>query len=193
MNILTIDFDWIMSDIIECYNDNIETNSDYEEMWADIKRRMPTLNYNPNMILFKEVEKLCAIFHDRLYKIKSHEEVVKYVPPDCDILINMDHHHDWYKASDRPSDYGCGNWGRYLYDRKMIKQFIWIPNPTSHSLGIFDDRSKDLRVALGDPMETIRRYKFDRCILCQSPEWLPPEVNDFWDMWTSTLDFVNEK
>lgn len=192
MNILTIDFDWIMGDIIECYNNRITTGDNYKEMWQDIKRRMPTLNYNPNMKLFKEVQKLCETFRGRLYKIVNHQEVISFIEDKCDILINMDHHHDYYEATTRPV-YDCSNWVRYLYNKKMLKQFIWIPNSTSHGLHDLDE-DRSLVVAPHDnPMETIRRYKIDKCILCQSPEWLSPEVNEFWDLWTSTLDFVNEK
>ena len=192
MNILTIDFDWIMSDIIECYNDDISTGGDYEEMWEDIKRRMPTLNYNPNMELFGKVEELCKMFHDRLYKITNHQQVVPYVGDGCDVLINMDHHHDYYKASIRPA-YDCSNWARYLHTKKMMRQFIWIGNPTSHGLHSLDEDRSLVVAPSFEPMDTIRRYKIDKCILCQSPEWLSPEVNQFWDIWTSTLDFIEEK
>lgn len=191
MNILTIDFDWIMSDVIECYNNNITTGDDYDEMWKDIKRRMPTLNYNPNIELFEKIQKLCTIFHDRLYKIRNHQDVIPYVGNGCDILINIDHHHDYYKPTIRPP-YDCSNWVRYLHQKKLFQQYIWIPNPTSHDLDILDADQR-LYTMMEEPIELIRRYKIDKCILCQSPEWLSPEVNKFWDIWTSTLDFVEEK
>ena len=190
MNILTIDFDWIMGDIIETYNGEISTEEDYQSMWGNILLNSPGVNYCPNYELYKDIKNICNLFKGKLYKIINHHDIVKYIEEPIDTLINIDHHHDYYKSSG--VTYNCGNWVRWLYSHNKLKNYIWIPNHSSQ-LNLIDENDLHLLTVPPYPMETLFRYKIDKVFLCQSPEWLSPQANELWNLWTSTLDFNNEK
>ncbi len=190
MNILTIDFDWIMGDIIETYNGEISSDSDYNTMWDSILLHSPGVNYWPNFKLYQDLKDICRIYRDKLYKITNHHDIVPYIKEPIDTLINIDHHHDYYKASG--AHYNCGNWVRWLHNKGKFKTYIWVPNDTS-VLDLADENNLSLLTVPPYPMETLFRYKIDQVFLCQSPEWLSPQANELWNLWTSTLDFINEK
>ena len=191
MNILTIDFDWIMSDIIETYNGEISSNEDYDKMWNGILLHSPGVNYWPNFKLYQEIKDICDIYKGKLYKITNHHDIVRYIEnlnEPVETLLNIDHHHDYYK--DSGLHYNCGNWVRWLYKNKKFKDYIWIPNDTSQ-LHLSDENDIHLLTVPPYPREAIFRYKIDQVFLCQSPEWLSPQANELWNLWTATLDFNN--
>jgi len=190
MNILTIDFDWIMGDIIETYNGEISANEDYNIMWDNILLHSPGVNYWPNYQLYQEIKDICTIYKNKLYKIKNHHDIVPFIENPIDTLINIDHHHDYYFLNG--FSYNCGNWVKWLYQHKMFKNYIWIPNTTSQ-LNLIDENDLHLLTVPPYPRETLFRYKIDQVFLCQSPEWLSPQANELWELWTSTLDFINKK
>lgn len=190
MNILTIDFDWVMGDIIEAYNGEISAGEDYALMWDKILLHTPGINYWPNYKLYKDIQHICSLYKGKLYKITNHHEIVPFIKEPIDTLINIDHHHDYYKSSG--VSYNCGNWVRWLYNHQQIKNYIWIPNDSSQ-LDLFEQNDLHLLTVSPYPMETLFRYKIDKVFLCQSPEWLSPQANELWNLWTSTLDFIEEK
>lgn len=190
MNILTIDFDWTMADIIEAYNGEISGNENYNAMWDPIIRHMPGINWWPNYKLYLELKNICSIYKNKLYKITNHHDIVPYIENPINTLINIDHHHDYYKETGL--SYNCGNWVRWLYKQNKFKQYIWIPNETSQ-LNLYEEKDTNLLTVAPYPMETLYHYQIDQVFLCQSPEWLSPQANELWDLWTSTLDFINEK
>ena len=170
MNILTIDFDWIMGDIIETYNGEISANEDYDTMWNSILLHSPGINYWPNYQLYQEIKDICTIYKNKLYKIKNH--------------------HDYYSLNG--FSYNCGNWVKWLYQHKMFKDYIWIPNTTSQ-LNLIDENDLHLLTVPPYPREALFRYKIDQVFLCQSPEWLSPQANELWELWTSTLEKKKKK
>ena len=190
MNILTIDFDWIMGDVIEAYNDDISAGEDHQQLWDSISKRLPGVNLWPNYSLYLDIKNICNLYKGKLYKITNHHDIVSYIKEPIDTLINIDHHHDYYKATG--VTYNCGNWVRWLHNQKKFKTYIWIPNDSS-LLTLADQNNLSLLTVPPYPMETLYRYKIDQVFLCQSPEWLSPQANELWNLWTPTLDFIEEK
>jgi len=186
MNILTIDFDWIMSDSIECYNDLISTSTTRSN-WADFRKTMPGLNFNPSWELFHTVKKICEIYRGKLYKIIDHAEILQYINQPIDTLINIDHHHDYFKSNGLQPF--CGDWVRRLDNKKWFKSYIWIPNPTSDIQDL--EKKNYFYIAKPDPMLTLQKYSIAQVYLCQSPQWLPWEAIELWDLFVATLDFNN--
>lgn len=195
MNILTIDFDWIMSPVIEAYN-NFVDEDDWKTRnlcWEEIHRVLPGMNFFPDLSLFDNVIEICEKYQDRLYKINSHEEVIPYCKG-ADVVVNIDHHHDWY-GTQLIREPNCADWARYLWDTKKIKQYIWIANPTSNSFPFFKfDIPKDGVIVInGDPFFTLSKFNFDKIILCKSEYWLSDEALSLWNILIRRFDFINEK
>lgn len=189
MNLLTIDFDWIMAPVINAYNDMVGSHEDdIIGLWQLIKRRMPGINFQPDWNLFAKIRSICEMYAGRLYKIQNHDQVVPFCEAGVEVLINLDHHHDYYGGDGLTFD--CSNWVKRLEFRKQFKKYIWIPSPTS----ILElDKKPNFFTASSEPMDTLRKYTIDQVVLCQSPQWLSPECNELWEMFTSTLDFLDKE
>ena len=191
MNILTIDFDWIMWPVINAYNDIVPAILDipYQKLWDKIHYLVPGVSMQPSWDSFQTIKNLCSTYSTKLYKIEDHGEIVSLCTEPCDVLINMDHHHDYYDGNG--IDYDCSNWVRVLERKKLFKQYIWIPSKSSWKEDF--EKKPIFYIAPVNPMETLRKYKIDKVILCQSPQWLSPEANELWDMFITTLDFLNKE
>lgn len=192
MNILTIDFDWIMGPCIEAYN-NFISEDDYETRdlcWEDIHKALPEFRFTPDLNLFENVWELCETHKEHLYIINSHEQVIPLCPDQFDTLINIDHHHDWYSEEKFIRVPNCATWAQYLWERKRIKKYIWICNTTSlNSLPTDPNLIKWDQ----DPFVLLVKYPIDKCILCKSEYWLSDEGIQLWDILTRNFDFINKK
>jgi len=190
MNICTIDFDWIMWPVINAYNDMVPAKMDapIQKLRDEVRKMIPGVDLRPDWPSFQKIKSICEIYQNRLYKIEDHGEIVDLCKEPCDFLINIDHHHDYYKGDGLT--YDCSNWVRVLERRKLFKQYIWVPSKSS----VTDlDKKSTFFTASPEPMETLRKYKIDKVILCESPQWLSTECSELWEMFTSTLDFLNKE
>ena len=148
MNVLSIDFDWIMEPTIEAYN-NLAHGHDphgYAEIWKIIQNKMPGFepecDLNKFTDLFFFLKSLAKNISKENIKIAfNHEEIYDFVK-DCEELTiyNIDHHHDmgYSKPSERQEDnqslleeLGCGNWVSYLRKNNNLNQYCWVGNYNS--------------------------------------------------------------
>jgi len=78
---------------------------------------------------------------------------------------------------------------RRLDQKKWFKQYIWIPNTTSARRDL--EAKSYFTVASPDPMETLKKYSITEVYLCESPQWLPWEAIELWNLFVESLDFNN--
>ena len=121
--ILTIDFDIVMKNSIELYN-----NLAQSETWESKLKLSPLLNYLPidgatyqklTRFLIKKI--FSTLDKDKIHFLGNHKDIVKYLSKEEQYhILNFDHHHDWcYSDEDyenKIEKLNCGNWVKYLSD-----------------------------------------------------------------------------
>lgn len=197
MNVLSIDFDWIMEPVIEAYN----TISDipdisYHECWNIIQDNFPNLHYYCNNTLLKKIFEIIKYFPNQVIFGKNHHEILSIINNDfINILVNIDHHHDCYGIhADQNNEIHCGNWVDFLFDNNQIFQYIWINNSTSNiNQGNFFNYLKNNKAYIEKNIDYIlENIKFDKIFLCLSPTWIPPQCMPLWDILVNYYNIICE-
>jgi len=199
LNILSIDFDWIMQPTIEAYNNLCHGNSPLgpKEIWEQIEMTMPGFEAHCDLNRFtdlyftlKEVIKnltkddcYVGLAHDELYKFMKMLDAKKYN------IYNIDHHHDLgYHITDESLDeqsISLANWAaKAHFDLNMYK-YTWIHNPNSYMPEKIPEKLKythttDLRI--------LDEIKFDKVFICASWEWVPLKYQNLFAILTSLVD-----
>lgn len=194
--ILTIDFDIIMAPSIQLYNDIIGDQKGINK----VIKNYPLLEYTLTGDFFiyetltRELMKLFKrVSAEKVKFISEHQTLIKLTEEfDRFDLINIDHHHDIGYNSTRPTTKivrpECGNWVKYLSDKNKINQYIWIHNENSN----FPENGLS-KPYLYDSVE-IKNFNFDaieqidKLIICNSPQWIPPNIQGLFMAWVSIAE-----
>ena len=209
VNILSIDFDWIMEPSIEIYNDIVSSE---DGPWAAFQERAPGVKMECS---FSKYEDLCTFLgthtNPRLTSkdiliCNEHHELFHFIekinrPFN---LYNIDHHHDCGYAVDKEYQsietayqtlgLTCGNWVYALAKDHpdLFLSYNWICNynsvPPINELFTLVPHFMSSR-----DLQTIDRIHFDKICLCQSSQWIPPEYRPlFRAMLGLFANFINK-
>lgn len=207
LNILSVDFDWIMAPSINLYNNMVR--EDGTDIWAAWTAAAP------GCILLPDLHKyslLCTYLGDNVdhlqpqdfYTCDSHAEIInkihEWIPANTTFNIcNIDHHHDtgyraddgeytWDTLVDQP---GCGNWVSVLKNQygNYFQSYVWLANENS-DFNLLDGVEEQYQIyhPTTDIYE-LANLQFDKVFICCSRSWVPPEYRYLFD----SLVFLLEK
>lgn len=199
--VLTIDFDIIMSPSIQLYNDLIGDRKGVNK----IIKQYPLMEYimAPDFFIYENLTReLVRLFKrlptDKVFFISEHDSVISLTKDLKEFkLVNIDHHHDiGYDKTTATTKIlypDCGNWVKYLSDKGKITEYVWVNNSNS-------DKPNDslLRAYLGAFLE-IKEFDFesiqdiDRLIICNSPQWIPPNSQALYMAWVGIAEEFYER
>tara|TARA_R100001163_G_C5067934_1_gene207511 strand:+ start:2248 stop:2745 length:498 start_codon:yes stop_codon:yes gene_type:complete len=147
LNILSIDFDWILN-----------------------ARQQEDLLSFLIPIIYKHKDIIMALSHDKIYTLFDHGF-------DEYNLFNIDHHHDYYYDKNQLKSLNEGNWLYHLSNVFKNKiNYTWISNPTSSHLFI-RDMSNLKSFNFDHNISFIKQKIFDKVFICCSPDYATtPEV-----------------
>lgn len=184
--IVTIDFDIIMSPSIELYNDRI---GPHEKDVEATMRKFPCLN---GMTANLDVYRMLTHFINRVdFKnisfITQHREMRNFMSEfDEPIeLVNIDHHHDIEyadKDADKTDNEHDGNWVKTYFQQNKIAKYCWINNVNSTPLSatMLEKFPHESFYISEEILETLNP---DHLIICLSPEWVPPTYYALFTLW----------
>lgn len=200
VNILTIDFDYIMSPCINLYNDMCSGNQNPTESWERIEAERKINNhisYDATSICnIAIIIKYILTFNKecKFHVVKDHQDLIDVVgvndSDDIYNVTNIDFHHDiYYRPEDVVKmdyyhDYNCSNWLAYMYYIDKLNTYTWIKaaNSDQVNLDMFDDELKE-KITI-QPSVYLQDYtkscmankldpKVDHIVFCLSPQWVP--------------------
>lgn len=194
INILSVDFDWIMEPSINMYNDHIRGSTTIDEI----------LKNNPGIVVKPDIQKFYTLFTlinvisnwidnpNHFVIADNHQEIVDTINTKWDIqdkytLYNIDHHHDCGYDVKTLEDIDnqnvqCGNWVHWI---KNLDKYIWINNKNSDTFMTQEIFYAIPKYQMSYDINLIRNVKFDYLFLCLSPGWTPKE---FWPLF-DTISF----
>lgn len=204
MNILSVDFDWIMQPTIEAYNNMVHgyTKLGPKEVWEHIEKNIPgfeplcDLNRFTDLYFFlkdhsKNLYKediYIGFNHDELYRFMDDLNAKKY------LVYNVDHHHDLgYRLDEQPLEeqpITLANWAEKAHENLNMYKYVWIHNANSCLPEKIPDKLKythttDIRLLDG--------VKFDKIFICASWEWVPLKYQNLFAILTSLFDDLENK
>ena len=174
MNIVTIDFDIIMWPSIEIYNDLVNSELSIQDILDD----NPNGGFVPtaDLWLYKYLTDyilsvIKSINKDHILFVESHEEVYtkfKDIYPAI-TLYNIDHHHDLGYGDNDECD--CGSWAKYLLDKGINKDNIYIENKAKNTAEnfkysaeiinkIINEENKEIKIGVVTSDVHMKRTKY---------------------------------
>lgn len=197
INIVTIDFDIIMHECIQFYNDMIEEDDGLD---ANL---FPFVNSFPaDLNLYEYLTRYIFSLKDKsnIYFISTHQNIAGYLndlPEDEEYcLYNIDHHHDvGYDINWRiPSLFaGIGDWVKYAREKKLIHKYVWINDDNSVPVEKSGEKFIDEIFNIRDFNLMELSDKTDMLVLCGSPEWIPPIYQPLFSTWQTLLEETEHK
>lgn len=204
MNILSIDFDWIMEPSIEAYNNLVNTDSLFGpmELWNKIQNIIPNINPECNLdhfnILYFLIKKYSkqlkfedcyiALSHGDLYDFMEQINDKKYV------VYNIDHHHDLgYNIQCNDLDNtvpNLANWAYHANKNLNMYKYVWIHNPNSCMPERIPEKLKYIHTT---DLNILNNVKFDKIFICASWEWVPLKYQNLFAILTSLFDDLEKK
>ena len=194
INILSVDFDWIMEPCIELYNNSIKETTPLD----DVLKTSPGINIHPDYkkyyILVKLLNNICKdLPKENIQIVDHHPQIV-----DCIInwnindkyrIYNIDHHHDCgYGVDDSAGvmEQGlqCGNWVHYCTN---LRKYVWINNKNSDTILPEEITSAIPNYHYTYDINILNYVKFDYVFLCLSPAWIPEGCWPLFDALALTL------
>jgi len=183
MRVLSIDFDIIMAPCINLYNDLSSEGENSSVNWEKIlyERQLEKfLCYDSKILtdLFKLLKQQDCKFEF----IESHADIVPFITEKCD-LTNIDFHHDIYyhfESTERFAEdkYNCANWVSYLGFKNLLETYHWIKAGNSQDFrGEFN-----IPWQKSDVSKIATLGKFDKVIICYSPNWVPYRYRHLYDL-----------
>ena len=203
INILSIDFDWIMEPSIALYNDLAADSVPCDETLS----RAPGVTIKPD---FEKFRLLNMYINNIVHTIKDtshvgyathHEAIIDYIKNIWKLgdkrynIYNIDHHHDCgYGVLTMQDIYDmklqCGNWVPYC---DKIKDYIWINNKNSITNTIIPEvRQRFRKFQFTADINIINYVKFDYLFLCLSPGWVPKEYYPLYQVLEFNIDKIYE-
>ena len=189
MNILSIDFDIIMSKDLNLYNNLVGP----ERPLDAIQKEFPVLNnvkanLNNYQAIFTIINNIALGLHPDDIKVAlSHEDIKYLLEGQSNVnVFNIDNHHDIGYRTNNPEVCGCGNWAGYYLKNNTISHYTWIKNPYSE----VDLNCNNERIIISNLLDFdfSTLPKIDKLFICFSPEW----VNmDYHPLFFTILDTLN--
>lgn len=178
--VLSVDVDVIMAPCCNVYNGKIDSG-DWKALWKELLPEMGELNYDGEILknlftLFKQQD--CEF-----YFIEDHNDILPFIIPGCS-LYNIDFHHDIYynvQASAGDTEVRkntVGNWVDYAVKRNLIEEYTWVHPFNSNKFLQW----LDIPYYEKDVSEIPSLGKFDRVVVCSSPQWVPPQYHNIYDV-----------
>ena len=181
--VLTIDFDILMHQSINIYNDY---DNDVNEFLLDF----PFINQLPiDLELYENLTNfLLQIPKNKIVFIKDHDEIVKLTRNEGPFtLINLDHHHDLgYGDNIRwnipVKQVDVGNWVKKLWDLNRVNKYIWLKDNNS-----YDPPSRAQKYLT--EKHFFNNYNFDNLLdvdkvyIALSLDWIPYEYQSLYRIW----------
>ena len=199
INILSVDFDWIMEPSIKAYNDITDGLIPLDETLAS----SPGITISPSYAKFKDLviytgniaQTMVASNH--VVFGKNHNEIITSIENIWHInrpynIYNIDHHHDCgYTVETLEELYnqglGCGNWVPYC---KNLNEYIWINNRNS-DLQIIDEVFQNFhKFTRTSDLHLIDYIPFDYMFVCLSPGWIPSKLFPLYDVLKFNIETV---
>ena len=181
MNILSIDFDWIMEPSIGIYNDFC---CDEKALNSHIPVK-DSIRFKPKYEKFYQLnyylKKIKETIDDPTHIVFAdyHNEIVKYIYEIWNIkepynLYNIDHHHDMGYDKQFKDELNSSNWVHFC---KNLKVYNWIGNKTSDQSTLTPNIISNIpKFNSSTNIHSIKDIKFDYVFICLSPGWIPDEL-----------------
>ena len=205
MNILSIDFDWIMQPTIEAYNNIVLGYNALGplESWENVKKQIPNFEPYCNLDQFTQLYFLLkdkiqwltrndiyiGLNHDELYGFMEKQEAKEY------IVYNIDHHHDlgylesgFNSIIEQPLT--LANWAAKSTEKLNLCKYIWISNKNSKIPEIIPENLNYTRVS---DISILDRIHIDKIFICSSWEWVPLKYQNLFAILTSLFDDLENK
>lgn len=201
VNVVTIDFDIIMSPSIGLYNNLVDPDDPVADVIeefgfiANIPADLYKYEYLTRYII-RSLENVTDV-----YFISNHGSVVdilKKIPHDEPINItNIDHHHDvGYDVENWTLPFrklSCGNWVKYAKDLKLFDEYTWIKNDNSDPIPTLGRKYINNTIDFADAkLESLARHT-DFLIICASYEWVPPVYHPLFLNWQTICEEMKGK
>lgn len=201
MDVISIDFDIIMSPSINFYNDMVGDDVLLSQLLEDF----PQLenSFNADLYIYQYFTRLITEMCCKgvpVYFITNHQDILPYLQQfeEPVNVYNFDHHHDigygiknWVLKISKPA---CGNWVKYGKDNNLINDYIWIHD---NAAGDLEDlpRKKYLtrEYTLEEYGNTSHKLDVGAVVVCASWEWIPPIYKPLFNSWIAICEEVTGK
>lgn len=192
INILSVDFDWIMEPSINIYNEIADGKIPLDQV----------LKLSPGVTLKPDLEKYKTLIiylgnivrslpnRDRVQICQNHDEIIDAINNIWKLtdkeynIYNIDHHHDCGYAVQTQDDIdkqglACGNWITHC---KNLQSYTWINNKNS-DINIIDEVFQNFhKYVYTNDINIINYISFDYVFICLSPGWIPSELQPLFDI-----------
>jgi len=203
MNILSIDFDWIMEPTINSYNNFSHPQENWTfNTWRDIKFEIPEGNFSFNPDKYYQLLNIIINFRlnckdlDYIYTGLDHHFILDAMKfwninkEESILLCNIDHHHDCgyidkgeqYLESIEKQNPSLANWVYYFCKEYNTTQYLWIKNDNSMWPPDNMELSNSPLFIPSSDIASIRKINFDRLFICLSPDWVPPKYYPMYNV-----------
>lgn len=193
LKVLSIDFDYFQivdkNTVTTMYPDGLDLATSLTELtWSSY--------YAPS----NSIEDKVNIDSDKLFEIieilnnqnkdipiiiaNSHKHIYNFIlenKKDFDFLdlINIDMHHDMF--NDNP-EVDCGNWVKHIIKEFDDYSLEWVANDVSSEVYGFE---KDFPISHN--FNNIKDKQFNLVFICRSDTWLPPHLDNYFDLFYQTV------
>jgi len=219
MKVLSIDLDYIMSPVIDLYN-NIFFNQNptlrWEKLFDNTSFKESHFYIDQGNLLYCFNTYLKALRNCDSVTFGYDHDSILYTLCDCkDIkLINIDHHDDIFGGDYLKSSSSAeeayrkeydeimnhnrvheGNWGAWLGGTGRLKSFVWIGNEESPNKLRNHYNNKVVPNYLNVERENyeFEDYDFDHIFVCLSPQYTPKQHWHYFSMFISTFEETTGK
>jgi len=191
VNILSVDFDWIMSPSIDLYNSKAADNLNVDISCPATRNVTLRPDYNQYKQLFIYLQNITNKINDpkKVIFCDKHREIETCIKDKWKLDIplhvyNIDHHHDCgYELTlqDTLKDgLHSGNWAVAIDN---IKKYTWIGNANSETLTLTDEKIKHFNeFMMVNDINAINYINFDYVFVCLSPGWVPQDLWPLYDI-----------
>lgn len=205
LNILSIDFDWVMAPSIALYNSNVAEDHDFwDEISDTITHCHLPLDYEKYLQL---VQLTTWLKPTDIGVAESHKEIITMLSRWLQkgqkfCIYNIDHHHDCgYAASDNltyddlTTYWTCANWVAYLARKlpKQFQQYVFIGNPNSKAQLESEVESIIPKYTYTTDISQLKNVEFDKIFLCHSSAWVPPIYSPLFESLKITFENLIKK
>ena len=118
----------------------------------------------------------------KIILIEAHHDILNYLEPQEDFIVNIDHHHDITEhIIDSPyaKNVHMGNWVDYLIRHKKLNHYIWINNLDSYVVDYNINSARDLKTfKMDSSLDFIDSLNFEKIIICKSFDFIPQSQKD---------------
>ena len=200
INILSVDFDWIMEPCIDFYNDRATQLVPLDDL----------LKSSPNVYLKPSYEKFVTLITyatniartlpsaKNVYFGINHQEIIPAIENIWNLkdknynIYNIDHHHDCGYGASTLQDINnqglsCGNWIAYC---KNLKKYTWINNKNSYTEMPDEMFQKLQQYTISNDINIINYIDFDYIFVCASPGWVPSELSPLYTLLQFNINTV---